>query len=74
MLPFEDNPSSKIGVKFDKPISDGVNLGGLCDEGHGFFCKGISSMVILSFSFNLSNSVMQNLIFAFYHLFLSLSQ
>lgn len=49
MLPFEDNPSSKIGVKFDKPISDGVNLGGLCDEGHGFFCKGISSMVILSF-------------------------
>ncbi|XP_009589950.1 uncharacterized protein [Nicotiana tomentosiformis] len=39
VLPFEDNPSSKIGVKFDKPISDGVNLGGLCDEGHGFFCK-----------------------------------
>ncbi|XP_019244139.1 PREDICTED: uncharacterized protein LOC109224054 isoform X2 [Nicotiana attenuata] len=39
VLPFEDNPSSKIGVRFDKPISDGVNLGGLCDEGHGFFCK-----------------------------------
>ncbi|KAM3381305.1 putative protein isoform X1 [Capsicum galapagoense] len=39
VLPFEDNPSSKIGVRFDKPIPDGVNFGGLCDDGHGFFCK-----------------------------------
>ncbi|CAN4087924.1 unnamed protein product [Withania somnifera] len=39
VLPFEDNPSSKIGVKFDKPIPDGVNFGGLCDDGHGFFCN-----------------------------------
>ncbi|KAI8018552.1 ATPase family AAA domain-containing protein 1-A [Camellia lanceoleosa] len=39
LLPFEDNPSSKIGVRFDKPIHDGVDLGGLCDVGHGFFCN-----------------------------------
>lgn len=51
VLPFEDNPSSKIGVRFDKPIPDGVNFGGLCDDGHGFFCKGIAHMVLLSFSF-----------------------
>ncbi|XP_076903132.1 uncharacterized protein LOC143558105 [Bidens hawaiensis] len=39
LLPFEDNSLSKIGVKFDKPISDGVDLGGLCDGGYGFFCS-----------------------------------
>ncbi|KAL6177620.1 hypothetical protein ACLB2K_049145 [Fragaria x ananassa] len=38
MLVFEDNPLSKIGVKFDKPILDGVDLGGFC-KGHGFFCN-----------------------------------
>ncbi|KAK2648239.1 hypothetical protein Ddye_015728 [Dipteronia dyeriana] len=37
-LIFEDNPLSKIGIKFDKHISDGVDLGGLCESGHGFFC------------------------------------
>lgn len=40
MLPFDDNPSSKIGVRFDKLIPDGVDLGGLCEGGHGFFCNG----------------------------------
>lgn len=50
VLPFEDNALSKIGVRFDKPIPDGVNFGGLCDDGHGFFCKGIAHMVLLSFS------------------------
>ncbi|KAL6996983.1 hypothetical protein U1Q18_007108, partial [Sarracenia purpurea var. burkii] len=39
LLSFEDNPSSKIGVRFDKPIPDGVDLGGLCEGGHGFFCN-----------------------------------
>ncbi|KAM0044403.1 putative transcription factor interactor and regulator FHA-SMAD family [Helianthus debilis subsp. tardiflorus] len=39
LLPFEDNSLSKIGVKFDKPISDGVDLGGLCDGGYGYFCS-----------------------------------
>ncbi|CAA0816548.1 AAA-type ATPase family protein, partial [Striga hermonthica] len=39
LLPFEDNPLSKIGVKFDKPMQDGLDFGGLCDNGHGFFCN-----------------------------------
>ncbi|XP_022882520.1 uncharacterized protein LOC111399421 isoform X2 [Olea europaea var. sylvestris] len=39
LLPFEDNSSSKIGVRFDKSMPDGVDLGGLCDNGHGFFCN-----------------------------------
>ncbi|XP_051119433.1 uncharacterized protein LOC127243454 isoform X2 [Andrographis paniculata] len=38
-LPFEDNPVSKIGVRFDKPMQDGVDFGGICDNGHGFFCN-----------------------------------
>ncbi|KAK0588352.1 hypothetical protein LWI29_038480 [Acer saccharum] len=37
-LIFEDNPLSKIGIKFDKHILDGVDLGGHCEAGHGFFC------------------------------------
>jgi hypothetical protein len=40
MLAFEDNGSSKIGVRFDKQIPDGNDLGGLCEEDHGFFCSG----------------------------------
>lgn len=40
MLHFEDNPLSKIGVRFEKHMPDGVDFGGLCDPGHGFFCKG----------------------------------
>ncbi|KAL8244014.1 hypothetical protein R6Q59_010272 [Mikania micrantha] len=39
LLPFEDNSISKIGVKFDKAVSDGVDLGGLCDGGYGYFCS-----------------------------------
>ncbi|CAL4978943.1 unnamed protein product [Urochloa decumbens] len=39
MLAFEDNGSSKIGVRFDKQIPDGNDLGGLCEEDHGFFCS-----------------------------------
>ncbi|GKB04781.1 P-loop containing nucleoside triphosphate hydrolase superfamily protein [Tanacetum coccineum] len=39
LLPFEDNHLSKIGVKFDKLIPDGVDLGGLCDAGYGYFCS-----------------------------------
>ncbi|KAL8094541.1 hypothetical protein AgCh_036175 [Apium graveolens] len=38
VLPFEENGSSKIGVRFDKQIPDGNDLGGLCEENHGFFC------------------------------------
>ncbi|KAK4436871.1 Spastin [Sesamum alatum] len=39
ILAFEENPLSKIGVRFDKPMPDGVDFGGLCDNGHGFFCN-----------------------------------
>ncbi|KAI4319037.1 hypothetical protein MLD38_032685 [Melastoma candidum] len=38
-LLFEDNPVSKIGVRFDKSVSEGVDLGGICEGGHGFFCN-----------------------------------
>jgi hypothetical protein len=40
LLAFEDNGSSKIGVRFDKVIPDGNDLGGLCEDDHGFFCSG----------------------------------
>ncbi|KAL3571250.1 hypothetical protein D5086_028499 [Populus alba] len=39
VLLFEDNPLSKIGVRFDKPIHDGVDLGDVCEGGHGYFCN-----------------------------------
>ncbi|XP_054817276.1 uncharacterized protein LOC129316897 [Prosopis cineraria] len=39
LLAFEDNGSSKIGVRFDKSIQDGNDLGGLCEEDRGFFCS-----------------------------------
>ncbi|PHU15979.1 hypothetical protein BC332_17184 [Capsicum chinense] len=36
---FKDSPSAKVGVQIDKPIPRGINLGGLCKDAHGFFCK-----------------------------------
>ncbi|XVF08717.1 hypothetical protein REPUB_Repub07fG0027500 [Reevesia pubescens] len=39
VLRFADNPFSKIGVRFDKPVPDGVDLGNICEPGHGFFCN-----------------------------------
>nr|XP_043620257.1 uncharacterized protein LOC122592111 [Erigeron canadensis] len=39
LLAFSENGSSKIGVKFDKQIPGGNNLGGICEENHGFFCS-----------------------------------
>lgn len=38
ILAFADNGASKVGVRFDKYISDGNDLGGRCEEEHGFFC------------------------------------
>lgn len=38
LLTFDENPS-KVGVRFDKAISDGNNLGGMCEDDHGFFCN-----------------------------------
>ncbi|XP_022758008.1 uncharacterized protein LOC111305081 isoform X2 [Durio zibethinus] len=42
VLPFEENVSSKIGVRFDRSIPEGNDLGGLCEEDHGFFCAASS--------------------------------
>ncbi|XP_057438999.1 uncharacterized protein LOC130730870 isoform X2 [Lotus japonicus] len=39
VLLFDDNPLSKVGVRFDKPIPDGVDLGGACEGGQGYFCN-----------------------------------
>ncbi|GFQ06625.1 ferredoxin-dependent glutamate synthase chloroplastic [Phtheirospermum japonicum] len=38
VLAFEENGSSKIGVRFDRSIPEGNDLGGLCEEDRGFFC------------------------------------
>ncbi|RVX20471.1 Protein MSP1 [Vitis vinifera] len=38
LLAFEENGSSKIGVRFDRSIPEGNDLGGLCEDDHGFFC------------------------------------
>nr|GEU69604.1 ATPase, AAA-type, core [Tanacetum cinerariifolium] len=38
LLAFGDNVLSKIGVRFDKQIPEGNDLGGICEKDHGFFC------------------------------------
>ncbi|XP_038997772.1 uncharacterized protein LOC120122730 [Hibiscus syriacus] len=38
----EENGSSKFGVRFDRSIPEGNDLGGLCEEDHGFFCAASS--------------------------------
>ncbi|KAH7316096.1 hypothetical protein KP509_21G078500 [Ceratopteris richardii] len=38
LLAFEENPS-KVGIRFDKVIADGNNLGGICEDDHGYFCN-----------------------------------
>ncbi|CAN6361221.1 unnamed protein product [Urochloa humidicola] len=38
MLAFENNQSSKVGVRFNNRITFGNDLGGLCEENHGFYC------------------------------------
>lgn len=40
VLLFQKNSLAKIGVRFDKPIPDGVDLGGLGEGNHGYFCSG----------------------------------
>jgi hypothetical protein len=40
VLTFDDNPR-KVGVRFDKPILGGTNLGGLCEDQHGFFVDSV---------------------------------
>eukprot|EP00741_Cyanophora_paradoxa_P004124 tig00000769_g4005.t1 len=38
VITFDDNPR-KVGVRFDKALPGGNNLGHLCEDGHGFFCN-----------------------------------
>ncbi|KAL5218989.1 hypothetical protein ABZP36_019673 [Zizania latifolia] len=38
-LPFEENRSSKVGVRFDEQIPGGVDLGGNCEVNRGLFCS-----------------------------------
>uniref|UniRef100_A0A3Q7GZ58 AAA+ ATPase domain-containing protein n=1 Tax=Solanum lycopersicum TaxID=4081 RepID=A0A3Q7GZ58_SOLLC len=38
-LSFNDNLFAKVGVRFDNPFIYGIDLGGLCDDSHGYFCK-----------------------------------
>ncbi|CAD6216720.1 unnamed protein product [Miscanthus lutarioriparius] len=38
-LPFAENGSSKVGVRFDKQIPGGIDLGGNCELDHGLFCS-----------------------------------
>ncbi|XWS76554.1 hypothetical protein CRYUN_Cryun01aG0186400 [Craigia yunnanensis] len=42
LLAFEENGSSKVGTRFDRSIPEGNDLGGLCEEDHGFFCAASS--------------------------------
>ncbi|XP_019089766.1 PREDICTED: uncharacterized protein LOC104730955 [Camelina sativa] len=39
ILVFDENSLAKVGVRFDEPIPDGVDVGLLCELGYGFFCK-----------------------------------
>ncbi|XP_066357699.1 uncharacterized protein [Miscanthus floridulus] len=41
VLAFGKNRSSKVGVRFSNPVTDGNDLGGLCEENHGFFCHAL---------------------------------
>eukprot|EP00898_Chlorokybus_atmophyticus_P008938 jgi/Chlat1/9045/Chrsp94S08357 len=38
VMTFDENPR-KVGVRFDRPIPGGTNLGNLCEDSHGFFCN-----------------------------------
>lgn len=40
VVAFEENDAAKVGVRFDKPILEGTNLGEQCEKDHGFFCSG----------------------------------
>lgn len=58
VLPFDECQSShaarKIGVEFDKPVSGGLNLHGLCHEGRGFFVE--TSQLVLEDEFTQDES------------------
>ncbi|PHT28134.1 hypothetical protein CQW23_32274 [Capsicum baccatum] len=56
VLSFKDSPSAKVGVQFDKPIPLGINLGGLCEDAHRFFCKGAEKVVRWALSHHLTRN------------------
>ncbi|CAN8273997.1 unnamed protein product [Cochlearia groenlandica] len=58
-LVFDDNPPAKVGVGFYTPIPDGVDLGGLCEKGHGFFCDVHCLLVLI-------DSCLTNCFFCFF--------
>lgn len=60
MLAFEDNGSSKVGIRFDKKVCEGNDLGGLCEEDHGFFCTRKSG-TWFRFCKTTNNSCLRNL-------------
>ncbi|CAI8598290.1 unnamed protein product [Vicia faba] len=41
LISFQDNEFAKIGVKFEKPFKRGIDLGGLCEVGYGYFCRAV---------------------------------
>lgn len=61
VLPCEENEngSAKVGVRFDRTIAEGNDLGGHCEKEHGFFCSGdclayLSSVIIPRLHFSSS--------------------
>jgi len=44
-LSFAENGSSKVGVRFDKQIPGGIDLGGNCELDHGLFCSGMFHII-----------------------------
>ena len=73
VLVFEENPWSKVGVRFDKPIPDGVDLGGRCEAGYGFFCNGKFYCHTIFTSLDLIRCLIIFIIFYCYMLNLSFS-
>ncbi|KAG6487761.1 hypothetical protein ZIOFF_056363 [Zingiber officinale] len=61
LLVFEENSSAKIGVRFDKHIAEGNDLGGLCEEHHGFFCAADSLRLDISSREDLGRSALNEL-------------
>lgn len=49
VLVFEGNGYSKIGVRFNRVVPEGNDLGGLCEGDHGFFCSGKSLLNLFLF-------------------------
>ncbi|XP_010436397.1 PREDICTED: uncharacterized protein LOC104720133, partial [Camelina sativa] len=61
ILVFDENPLAKVGVRFDEPIPDGVDVGLLCELGYGFFCKATDLQFESSGSEDLDNLLVDTL-------------